>query len=360
MMELKLKQPMSLSEVSKSIDADLVTDMAAIGDQLITHIAKSIDTGGAGSITFLANPLYKKFLPHTKAAAVLLTADDAKDCPVAALVTRNPRLSLAKLIQLCYTAPERKVGIHPTAILAADAKLSQDVTIGPYCVVGARSEIAAGVTLQAGVVIGEDCSIGAGTEIKANVTLYNRVRIGAQCTIHSNTVLGSDGFGYAADAAGNWVKLEHLGGVVIGNQVEIGSSTTIDRGMLDDTVIGNQVIIDNQVQIAHNVTIGDKTAIAGCVGIAGSTSIGKHCLIGGAASIAGHLTIGDFVNITGTSAVNHSLSEPGVYSSGLPARENSVWRRNVARFMLLDSLAKRVKELEKQINETSKSAQDTE
>jgi len=203
------------------------------------------------------------------------------------------------------------------------------------------------VVLGAGVIIGARCNIGAGTQLKPNVTLYDDVCMGQKCVVHSGTVIGSDGFGYELDENGGWFKLLHLGGVVIGNHVGIGSNTCIDRGLFDNTVIGNQVIIDNLVQIAHNVNIGDGTAIAGCVGIAGSTTIGKYCLIGGASSIVGHISISDRVYITGTSSVSHSITKSGVYSSGFPARENKEWRRNVARFMYLDDMAKRIKELEK-------------
>ena len=210
-----------------------------------------------------------------------------------------------------------------------------------------RVRVDAGAIIGAGVVIGADCVIGEQSQLKANVTLYNKVQIGARTTIHSNTVIGADGFGYATDATGNWVKMPHLGGVQIGDDVEIGSNTSIDRGFLENTKIDNGVIIDNLVQIGHNVTIGAKTAIAGCVAIAGSATIGANCLIGGGSSIAGHISLADRVIITGTSAVNRSLLKPGVYSSGFPAKENHLWKKNVARFQFLDELAKRVRHLER-------------
>lgn len=327
-MKLALQQPKSLAEIAALLDIPIASDDAQIQ---ITHLA-TLENATSGSITFLANPKYKGQLPETKASAVILTDNGADKCPAVALITKNPRLALAKLLLLCEKNSSQTSGVHPTAVLGKNVKLGSNVTVGANC------------------FIGDNCIIGDNCDIKPNATIYHGVTLGNNCIIHSNTVIGSDGFGYAVDDDGSWVKMLHLGGVVIGNNVEIGSNTSIDRGMLDNTEIGNNVIIDNLVQIGHNVTIGDRTAIAGCAGIAGSTSIGKNCLIGGAACIAGHLIIGDFVNITGTSSVNHSLLEPGVYSSGFPAKENSVWRRNVARFMFLDNMAKRIKDLEKSIN----------
>ena len=329
-MELRLKQPKNLAEIADIIGASIVGDVVALG-KIQINVLTSIETATAGCITFLSNQLYKKYLPLTQASAIVLSSDDAKQCPPqsVALIAKDPRLALAKLLMLWGEAKPKGTNIHPSAVIGKNVELGVDVNI------------------QAGVVIGNNCKIGSNTEIKANVTLYDQVTIGSGCTIHSGTVIGSDGFGYAVDTDGSWFKMLHLGGVVIGNNVEIGSNTSIDRGMIDDTVIGDQVIIDNLVQIGHNVTIGNRTAIAGCTGIAGSTSIGKNCLIGGASNIAGHITIGDRVHITGTSAVNHSLPEPGVYSSGFPAKENGAWRRNVARFMSLDTMAKRLKEIEK-------------
>ncbi len=328
-MNLELQQPLSISELAQHIDAQLPAE-AIIPGELITHLAV-LDKAEQGSVSFLSNQTYKKHLATTKASAVIVTAADAKDCPVLALISKDPRLSLSKLLHLCKSNQVKPTGIHPTAVIGANVELGSDVVIGPHC------------------VIGDSCKIGSGSTLMPNVTLYPNVIIGKNCSIHSGTVIGSDGFGYALDPKAGWVKMLHLGGVVIGDNVEIGSNTSIDRGMLDNTVIGNQVIIDNLVQIGHNVIIGDRTAIAGCVGIAGSAVIGKNCLIGGASSINGHIVIGDNIIITGTSAVNSSLSEPGIYSSGIPARENSVWRRNVARFMTLDRMAQRVQELEKQI-----------
>lgn len=349
-MELNLKQPKSLSEISALIGADLVGDVAAVGSTMITRIS-GLETATPGSISFLSNPLYKKYLSSTKASAVVLLPADAKECQVPSLLSNNPRLTLAKLLELCDNSAKHAIGIHPTVVFGANHKVGAGVSIGPHCVLGDNVELGEGVVLQAGVTVGDNCKIGSGSELKANVTLYSKVSMGINCTVHSGTVIGSDGFGYASASDGTWVKMLHFGGVTIGDHVEIGSNTSIDRGMVDNTVIGNNVIIDNLVQIAHNVSIGDKTAIAGCVGIAGSTSIGKSCQIGGACNITGHITIGDKVMLTGASSVSHSLLEPGVYSSGFPAKEYSSWRKNVARFMFLDNMAKKIKELEKTVKE---------
>lgn len=330
-MELKLQLPITLDQLAAKIGAELGGNVGTAATRQITKVA-ALDIADASCISFLANPSYKKFLAHTKAGAVVLSASDAELCPVPALIAKNPRLALAKILQLCSAENATTSGIHPTAVLGNNVKLGNNVAIGPYC------------------VIGDDCVIGDNTTLMPHVTVYARTQIGHNCAVHSGTVLGSDGFGYEMDEAGKWVKMPHLGGLVIGNHVEIGSNTSIDRGMLDNTTIGNGVIIDNLVQIGHNVTIGDYTAIAGCVGIAGSATIGRYCLIGGAACIGGHLTLADKVYITGTTAVNTSILEPGIYSSGLPARENSFWRRSVARFNNLDALAKRIRALEKVIN----------
>ncbi|HSX19941.1 MAG TPA: UDP-3-O-(3-hydroxymyristoyl)glucosamine N-acyltransferase [Gammaproteobacteria bacterium] len=333
-MELKLQSPIQLGDLATKIDVELLCHDDNAKQAVITHLAP-IDTAGAGSVSFLAHTSYTKFLPTTNASAVILAPADAAACPVSALVSKNPRLALANLLNLC-AAPMSGLGnIHPTAVLGNNVTLGKNITIGPYC------------------VIGDDCAIGDNTVLMPHVTLYARTTLGTNCIIHSGAVLGSDGFGYAPDAVGNWIKMQHLGGLVIGNHVEIGSNTTIDRGMIENTVIGNHVIIDNLVQIGHNVIIGNNTAIAGCVGIAGSTVIGKYCLIGGAACIAGHITICDKVHISGTTAVSHSISEPGIYSSGLPARENRAWRRSVARFNNIDDMAKRIRYLEKAIKSES-------
>ena len=293
----------TLAEIALLIDAEVVGDPnCRIKDLAPLHSA------GSDSISFIINNNYRKYLADTSAAAIIVAKEHLEYCSTNALVVNNARLALAKLLQL-FKDDIPTPSIHPSAI------------------------------------IGDNCTIGQGTVIHPHVTLYKNVTIGENCIIHSGAVIGSDGFGYAFDNS-KWVKMLHLGGVIIGNNVEIGANTTIDRGLLEDTIIAADVIIDNQVQIGHNVQIGRATAIAGCVGIAGSTKIGSNCLIGGKASIAGHIEITDNVQITATSAVNRSLTKPGSYSSGMPAKESKVWNRNAARFNSLDDMAKRLRKLE--------------
>lgn len=320
---LKLYQPLSLISLAKLIGTDLQVVRSEQANTIISSI-ETIDVATSAQVTFLANPLYVKYLAATQAAAVIVQPKYIAKCITAKLVTNNPRLALAKLLNLCESSQLRAASIHASCVQGDNVKLGNNVTI------------------EAGVVIGNNCSIGNNTVIKANVVLYDNTQIGNNCVIHSNTVIGSDGFGYAQDEADNWVKMPHLGGVVIEDNVEIGSNTSVDRGCIGDTIIKRGVIIDNLVQIAHNVVIGEFTAIAGCVAIAGSTAIGKRCLIGGASSIAGHLTIADNVHITATTSVHKSLLQPGVYSSGLPANDNMIWKKNVVRFNLLDKTLKEI------------------
>lgn len=336
--------PITLQELADVINANLMLlnnlDNSYMGKQI--SALEVIEKANENQVTFLANPIYSKYLSSTNAGAIIISSKylNSKHLnkKVAVLVTENPRLALAKLLSLCEKFKQNN-----------NANSSDN--IHNSCVMGQNVRIGANVIIEAGVVIGDDCIIGDNTIIKANVVLYNNVRIGNNCLIHSNTVIGSDGFGFAQDENNVWVKIPHLGGVIIGDHVEIGSNTSIDRGCIGDTIIHNRVIIDNLVQIAHNVEIGEYTAIAGCTGIAGSTVIGKKCLIGGAVNIAGHLMIADQVCITGASSINISLLKPGVYSSGLPVRDNVTWRKNIARFNVLDESFKkiltRVKALEK-------------
>lgn len=328
----------------------LLTGAKLQGDpQCIVSGIAPLERAIEGDLSFLSHPRYRKFLTTTKASAVIVGMDAAQDCPVHALISENPRLTLAKIAKLFEKPMESLPGIHATAIIGAECDIHTSVSIGAHCVIGNGVTLKAGGIVGPGSVIGDNCEIGEDTTLMAKVTLYNKIRIGNRCLIHSGAVIGSDGFGYASDE-GTWVKMPHLGGVLIGDQVEIGANTTIDKGFLEDTVLEDGVIIDNLVQIGHNVSIGARTAIAACVGIAGSAKIGSGCLIGGCATIAGHLEIGDNVYITATSGVNSSILEPGVYSSGMPAKPNAIWRKNIARFSYLDDMAKRIRALEKKVN----------
>ena len=235
----------------------------------------------------------------------------------------------------------REPGIHPNAVIDPTARIAPGAHVGPFVTVGARSVVGEGSVLGPGCIIGEDCVVGDGCELIARVTLVTRVRLGQRVLVHPGAVIGADGFGLAMDS-GHWIKVPQLGGVVIGDDCEIGANTTIDRGALDDTVLEEDVRLDNQIQIGHNVRIGAHTAMAGCSAAAGSARIGRYCLIGGAAGVLGHLEICDRVVVTAMSLVTSSITEPGEYSSGTPLTDNRTWRKNAARFKQLDALARRV------------------
>ena len=300
---------------------------------------------GPGTLSFLANPRYRRYLATTRAAVVVVDAAAAAECTVATLVASNPYAAYARIAAWLHPEPVAAAGVHPSAVVDPGARIHASAHVGPQVViehdveVGARAVIGPGCVLGAGSIIGED------SRLAARVTLYRRVRLGRRCIVHSGAVLGADGFGIAQDVDG-WVKVPQLGAVVVGDDVEIGANTTIDRGAIDDTVIEDDVKLDNQIQVAHNVRIGAHTAIAGCVGISGSTTIGRRCMIGGAVGIAGHLEIADDVAVLGLSLGSRSLTKAGIYSSGVPATEAGPWRRVVARLRRLDDLFDRVRLLE--------------
>ena len=306
----------------------------------------------AGAITFLTNPRYRKYLSDTRAAAVILKDEDLEYCPVNALISDNPYLTYAHVSALFAPVFSPTAPVAPGACIAETASLGAGVRVGANAVIGEGAVLADGVSVGPGSVVGDNSRIGRDSVLKANVTVYHDCEIGERATIHSGAVIGSDGFGFANDK-GRWVKIHQLGRVVIGNDVEIGANTTIDRGAIEDTVIGDNVIIDNLVQVAHNVRIGDYSAVAGCVGIAGSAEIGRHCAFGGGAGILGHLEIADGVTVTAMSLVTNSIKEPGVYSAGTPLEPKSHWQKNYVRFKQLDEMARRLKALEKQLQKLS-------
>lgn len=315
------------------------------GDATVTIIGvNTLADAKSDQISFLANTIYRAQLATTRAAAVVLAEKDVAMVTGAALVSRNPYADFARIAALFERCEPASPGIHPSAVIAADAVIDASARISAYCVIGARSRIAAGAELGPGCVIGNDCDIGAHARLVARVTLVARVKIGSRVLIHPGAVLGADGFGLAFDQ-GAWLKVPQLGGVVVGDDCEIGANTTIDRGALGDTVLEDDVRLDNQIQIGHNVRIGAHTAIAGCAAIAGSTRIGRHCLIAGGAGIIGHLEIADRVTVGAMSLVTHHLREPGEYVSGTPIQPKREWRRNAARFGQLDQLARRVRKL---------------
>ncbi|KAB8192104.1 UDP-3-O-(3-hydroxymyristoyl)glucosamine N-acyltransferase [Lysobacter maris] len=301
----------------------------------------TLAAAGASQLAFLANPKYRGQLADSGAGVVVMREADAEGFAGTALIAADPYAAFARIAALFEPRPERPPGVHPSAAIDATAEVAADAHIGAFVSIGARSRVEAGAVVGPGCVIGEDCVVGAGSELIARVTLVTRVRLGHRVRIHPGAVLGADGFGLAMDN-GHWLNVPQLGGVVIGDDCEIGANTTIDRGAIEDTVLGEDVRLDNQIQIGHNVTIGAHTAMAGCSAVAGSAKIGRYCLIGGAAGVLGHLEVCDRVVITAMSLVTSSIREPGEYSSGTPLMDNRSWRRNAARFKQLDALARRV------------------
>jgi UDP-3-O-[3-hydroxymyristoyl] glucosamine N-acyltransferase len=321
-------------------------------DLTITGLA-TLEKAGPSQISFYSNPRFHQALAHTRAGAVILRAEDVAACPVPALVSDNPYAAYARLSQLFAPPPAGDIGIHPSAIVDPQACIAPDASIGPHAVIGAGTVVEARVRIGANCVIGRDCHLGADSRLMPNVTLYDDVRLGARVLVHAGSVLGGDGFGFATDSEGHH-KIAQLGGVSVGNDVEIGAGTTIDRGALDDTVIEDGVKIDNQVQIAHNVRVGANTIICGCSAIAGSSVIGKNCIIAGAVGVINHVSICDRVTVTAMSLVNQSITAPGVYSSGTGLSDTASWRKNIVRFRQLDSISKRLQSLEGAMSTTTR------
>ena len=299
----------------------------------------TLANAGEGAISFLANSHYRRSLADTRAAAVILAAADADACPVPVLIDPNPYAAYARVATLLHPQPVPRAGIHPTAVIDTAATIPASATVGPLCVIeagvqlGERVEVGPGSIIQAGVVIGDD------TLLVARVTVRPRVRIGARCILHPGSVIGADGFGFAPEQ-GRWLKVPQVGGVRLGDDVDIGANTTVDCGAIEDTVIGDGAKLDNQIQVGHNVTIGEHTIIASCTGISGSTVIGRRCMIGGLVGFAGHITVADDTAITGMAMVTASLTEAGTYSSGFPAQPSRDWWRTVARLKRLSGLPK--------------------
>jgi UDP-3-O-[3-hydroxymyristoyl] glucosamine N-acyltransferase len=302
--------------------------------------------GVLGCIGFLANPRYRSQLQETRASAVILAERDAEGFAGNALVAKDPYLAFARVARLFMPAPpDFGAQRHESAVVHPDARLAEDVALGPNCVVGPGSELASGVRLGPNCVVGANVRIGADSELVGSVNIADGVRMGARCRLHPGVVIGARGFGLARGPEG-WEEVPQLGSVVIGDDVEIGANSAVDRGAIEDTVIADGVKIDNLVQIAHNVRIGRNTAIAGCAAIAGSTHIGAHCMIGGGVGVNGHIRICDGVVILGFSMVTHSIEKPGQYGSGWPLEPARVWHGQLRRLRRLDRLEARVAALE--------------
>ncbi len=316
-----------------------------------SHTIQSVSTlaaAGPAEIAFLADDRYLPQLKRTRAGAVILDPAHAGECPGNAILTDNPHLAFAKIAQRLHPASSSRPGVHATAVVDDTARVAKSASVGAHSVVGPGCVVAERVTIGPHCVLGAQVVIDEDTCLVAHVTFLDRCRIGKRGLVHPGAVIGADGFGFARDGA-HWVKVPQLGRVVMGDDVEVGANTAVDRGALTDTVIGDGVKLDNLVQIAHNVRIGENTAMAGQVGIAGSAVIGSRCTVGGQAVILGHLEVVDDVHVTATSLVTKSIDEPGAYSSSLKAMPVAGWRRNVARLHQLDALARRVAELEARI-----------
>ncbi|MEJ2691668.1 MAG: UDP-3-O-(3-hydroxymyristoyl)glucosamine N-acyltransferase [Candidatus Thiodiazotropha sp.] len=332
-----------LQELAEAVGAKLRGDP----EIRITGVG-TLERAGPGELSFLSNPVYRPYLKSTRASAVVVAPTDAGHCPVAALISDNPYLVYARAASLLFPPPAFEPGVHQSAVVAASAQIDAGVHIGACAVIGEGVSIGPDVYIGPGCVIEAGCRIGQASRLVAGVTLCRDTLIGARCLIHPGAVLGADGFGLANDK-GRWEKVPQLGRVRLGDDVEVGANTTIDRGALEDTVLHDGVKLDNQIQIAHNVEIGEHTAMAGCVAIAGSTKIGRHCTVGGLTGVVGHLTIGDNVHISAATLVTRSFESPGYYSGGLPAMENGEWRKTVARVRRLGEMSNILKSLKKKV-----------
>lgn len=335
----------SLGSLATQFGCELVGDP---GSEV--SIVATLANAGPGAISFLANPAYRSQLTSTKATAVVINASEADDCPVNALITTDPYLTFARIATLLYPRPQPDPGIHDRAVVDKSARVDASAHVAPLAYVGAGSVIGAHAYIGPGCVIGKDCSVGESSHLSANVTLVEDVKIGCRAIVHGGVVIGADGFGHKATETG-WLKVPQVGGVRIGDDVEIGASTTIDRGAIDNTVIEDGVRLDNQIQIAHNCRIGAHTVIAAGTGVSGSVSIGSRCIVAGMVGFAGHIDVCDNVIVTGAAVVTKSITEPGVYSASFPAEKDRSWKRKVARFRRLGRLASRVDALESKSNE---------
>ncbi|KLN66991.1 UDP-3-O-(3-hydroxymyristoyl)glucosamine N-acyltransferase [Vibrio sp. VPAP30] len=332
---------LSLAELATITGGELHGDATAV----VTMVAP-MDSAQDGHVTFLSNPKYAKHLAECKATLVMVKEAQRELCSGNVLVVDDPYVAFAKVAQALDTTPAPAQDIAASAVIADNAQLGANVSVGANAVIESGVELGDNVVIGAGCFVGKNAKLGNNTKLWSNVSIYHEVSLGSDCLVQANTVIGSDGFGYANEK-GEWVKIPQLGSVRIGNRVEIGSCTTIDRGALDDTVIEDNVILDNQLQIAHNVHIGYGTAIAGGTIIAGSTKIGKYCIIGGGAVINGHIEITDGVTITGMGMVMRSIEEKGMYSSGIPLQPNKEWRKTATRVHRIDDMNKRLKAVEK-------------
>lgn len=335
----------TLAELAQRINAELIGDP----QHKISALA-TLQSATSADISFIANPAYKKHLTTTRAGAIIVHPDLAHEVVGNKLIVANPYVCYAHITKLFDQSSIFTSGIHTSAVIGNGCVLGKNISVDANAVIADGVTLGDNVVVGAGSYVGKDSSIGAGTKLYANVTIYHGISIGCDCIFHSGCVIGADGFGYAPTDNG-WVKIHQLGGVVIGNRVEVGANTTIDRGALDNTFLADGVIVDNLVQIGHNVQLGKNTAIAAHTAIAGSTIIGENCTIAGAVAIAGHINLTDKVHISGMSMVSSSITEAGSYSSGIPLAPTKEWRKNAARFRQLNVLAERLIKIERHLKD---------
>ncbi len=335
----------SLGSLAATFGCELIGDPEAN----ITRVA-TLSNAGPGAISFLANSAYRSQLTETAATAVVLRAADADDCRTNALLSDEPYAVFARVADTLYPQPALEPGIHPSAVVHETAQVHAGAQIDALAYVGPDCIIGDGAQIGPGTVIAKACTVGQETKLSANVSLIEDVTIGARCLVHAGTVIGADGFGHAPSRSG-YVKVPQVGGVRIGNDVEIGSNTSIDRGAIDDTIIENGVRLDNQIQIGHNCRVGEHSVLAAQVGLSGTVSIGKRCMVAGKVGFVGHISVCDDVVITGAAVVTKSITESGVYSGTFAAEKDKDWKQRVARFRRLDSLGQRLKSIEHSIRE---------
>jgi UDP-3-O-[3-hydroxymyristoyl] glucosamine N-acyltransferase len=326
--------PLTLREIVARLGGEAVGEVSAP----LTGVA-TLDTAGPAQIAFLANPRYRSKLSSTRAGAVILGPGDRDAAAMPRIVSDNPYAYYARAVALFNPPAAVRPGIHPFAQIEGSANVDATAEIGPFVVIGPGAAVGAGAAIGAHSVLADNVRIGAGTRLHPRVTVYSGCSIGERCIVHSGVVIGADGFGMAR-SEGRWLKIPQVGAVRIGNDVEVGANTTIDRGALDDTLIEDGVKLDNQIQVGHNVVIGAHSVIAGCVGISGSVTIGKHCMVGGGAGFVGHISICDHVSISGYSFVTKSITQPGTYTSGMPFMPHAEWLRNTVHVRRLYKLAR--------------------
>jgi UDP-3-O-[3-hydroxymyristoyl] glucosamine N-acyltransferase len=335
---------LSLADIAARLGGDVLGDAQTLIRQVAT-----LASAGEGEIGFLANLKYKSQLQTTKASAVIVSPDFAEAVNLPRIVTKNPYAYYARLATLLNPRAAVVPGVHPSAHCASVVPAS--ASVGPNVSIGSGVVLGEGAVIHAGCVLGDAVKVGAGSVLYPNVTIYAGCEIGRKAIIHANVVIGADGFGFAPDQ-GEWVKIPQIGRVVIGDDVEIGASTTVDRGALDDTLIGDGCKLDNQIQIGHNCVIGKHCVIAACAAIAGSVTLQDNVIVGGAAMIAGHVTIASGAVISGGSLVMKNITKPGQYTSVFPLEEHSHWLHNAAQIRHLAKLAERVSDLEKRLKNT--------